>query len=333
MPPLVIDLDGTLIPQDSLEESVTYLVWNNPLGLVQAIWALLNHGKAAFKDAVAQRVHFPASTIFYNQSVLDFIKQEKQHRKLILATGANQAVADAVAKHLNLFDDVIASSAVHNIARGEKKLAALQQVIGHGSTFDYIGNSHADIPMWKAAEKRYVVTPTVSTSKKFAKVVGDFSQEFRSPRISLQSLVQTIMLRTWSPNLALFLPAIVIFPPPIAMVNQLGLAFVILSLLTSATYLTQYTRALHRTSESKTRLPLITEVVGSLTVLSVSVLLTGVGLGLGALFLPTKTMLLFGVYLAVQLFCFTSTSVASVRMNYVTKLSFSLLIGCLLLRL
>jgi hypothetical protein len=53
--PLCVDLDGTLIRTDVLHESVLQLLKANPWGLIRAIWVLLFHGIAAFKQAVSSR--------------------------------------------------------------------------------------------------------------------------------------------------------------------------------------------------------------------------------------------------------------------------------------
>ena len=79
-----------------------------------------------------------------------FLRQEKQSgRRLVLATASNERIARAVANHLGIFDEVVASDAGHNLSSHEK-LAALQEKFGKGN-FDYIGNSHADIPLFCAS--------------------------------------------------------------------------------------------------------------------------------------------------------------------------------------
>ena len=46
----------------------------------------------------------------YRPDVLEFLRSQKQAgRRLILATGSDRRMADAVAAHLGIFDDVLAS--------------------------------------------------------------------------------------------------------------------------------------------------------------------------------------------------------------------------------
>ena len=54
-PPIVVDLDGTLLLTDTLEEGVAALGAARPLGLAQAALALTK-GRAAFKRAIAGRI-------------------------------------------------------------------------------------------------------------------------------------------------------------------------------------------------------------------------------------------------------------------------------------
>jgi phosphoserine phosphatase len=63
-----------------------------------------------------------------------------------------------VAAHLRLFDSVVASDGRHN-AKGEGKLSAIRAHVGPVD-FDYVGDSMADVPVFRAARRSYLVAPT-----------------------------------------------------------------------------------------------------------------------------------------------------------------------------
>ena len=74
---------------------------------------------------------------------------------MILATGADQHFADAVKAHWQpLFDDAVGSDGVINTI-AEEKINALRNRL-NVTTFDYIGNSRSDIPVWTKAQKSYI---------------------------------------------------------------------------------------------------------------------------------------------------------------------------------
>jgi 4-hydroxybenzoate polyprenyltransferase len=76
---------------------------------------------------------------------------------VVLATGAHRSIAEKVAARLGLFDEVLATEGGVNLV-GEAKADVLVSRYGKGG-FDYIGDSAADIPVWRAAGLRWVVGP------------------------------------------------------------------------------------------------------------------------------------------------------------------------------
>lgn len=56
--PLVVDLDGTLTPTDTLVESLIKVVKQSPLNLLRAPFWLLK-GRAGFKEAIAAHAGSP----------------------------------------------------------------------------------------------------------------------------------------------------------------------------------------------------------------------------------------------------------------------------------
>ena len=93
-PPLVVDLDGTLTPSDTLIESAISLIKQHPLDCLRfPLWLL--QGRAALKAAVASRVNFSVESLPIRPELLDYLTVQKSAgRRLILATAAHQDIAE-----------------------------------------------------------------------------------------------------------------------------------------------------------------------------------------------------------------------------------------------
>jgi phosphoserine phosphatase len=155
--PLVVDLDGTLIDGDTLHLSLAALARQRPW-VVPMLPFVVFTGRARFKQFVSDRVMLDPASLPYRRDVLAFVRQERANfRPVVLATAAHRRIADAVARHLAVFDFVIATDGRHN-AKGIGKLASIRAHLGHGE-FDYIGDSMADVPVFRAARRSYLVCP------------------------------------------------------------------------------------------------------------------------------------------------------------------------------
>lgn len=118
------------------------------------VWLL--QGKAAFKAKVADRVDLDVTLLPYNQEVIEWLNEERAAgKKIVLTTATDERVAQAVADHLGLFDEVIASDGKTNNA-GANKRAVLDATYGTKG-YDYAGNSSADRDVWAGACQAIVV--------------------------------------------------------------------------------------------------------------------------------------------------------------------------------
>ena len=153
---LAVDLDGTLLQGDMLATSLRKLLSANPLYLLLLPFWLLR-GKAGFKRAIAQRVSINPVLLEYRAEVLAFINTERESgRHIILATGSDELLVTPVAAHLGCFDEVLASDGKHNRS-GQMKCQWLVERFGERG-FDYIGNSSADIEVWRRAGRVLMVS-------------------------------------------------------------------------------------------------------------------------------------------------------------------------------
>jgi hypothetical protein len=75
-----------------------------------------------------------------------------------LDRAAYRRIAEAVARHLGIFDAVIASDRVHD-QKGVFKLRAIRDFVRMG-VFVYMGDSIADLPIFQAAHVAILVHPS-----------------------------------------------------------------------------------------------------------------------------------------------------------------------------
>ena len=153
--PLCVDMDGTLLRIDTLYEAAVgalFADWRIALRVLG--WFV--EGKARLKQELARRWIFDAATLPYSQSLLAYLRaQRAAGRYMVLCTAAHRDIAERVAEHLGLFDEVIATEGTSNL-RGAAKADILCHRFGrHG--FVYAGNDATDHAVWECAAAAVLV--------------------------------------------------------------------------------------------------------------------------------------------------------------------------------
>jgi phosphoserine phosphatase len=158
MTPLAVDLDGTLIKTDLLIESALRMTRRQPY-LVPLMFIWLLWGRAYLKHQIARRVDLDVSRLPYRKVLVEFLhEQHAGGRTLVLATASHRKYAQQVADHLGIFHHVLATDRHINL-KASTKARALRELIGHGS-FDYVGDSRADLAVWAECTGALLVDPS-----------------------------------------------------------------------------------------------------------------------------------------------------------------------------
>jgi len=203
VPPLCVDLDGTLIQTDLLAESLLILLKRNPFYLLLALYWLIR-GRAVLKAEVAARAIPNAAVLPYNREFLAWLRSERRDgREVWLCTAANERQAAAVASHLGIFDGVIASDAHTNLA-GRRKAEQLVQHFGERA-FDYCGNERRDLDIWSHARGAIVVNASAALERD-AKERTALFRTFSAPKERVVSLWRALRPHQWSKNVLVFVP-------------------------------------------------------------------------------------------------------------------------------
>lgn len=233
--PLVVDLDGTLINTDMLHESAIAAFRQNPL-VVFKILLWLTRGKAYLKASLAKLITINAETLPYNQAFLAWLKSKKDEgRHIVLSTASHSSYANAISKHLGVFDEVISTEANVNLA-GKHKSEALVTKYGK-QAFDYAGNSNADLHVWENARNAIVVNASSSLVKK-TQANYHVEKIFNKKKLSFKSIRHMFRFHQWLKNALLFVPMLAAHQlTDYSTWISLSIAFVSFSLCASAVYI------------------------------------------------------------------------------------------------
>ncbi len=233
--PLVVDLDGTLVFTDTLLESILVQARHDP-ALLRRWPGWLRQGRATLKRRLAEHWRPDARALPYNDELIRFLREQRSlGRRLVLATAADRAVAEDVASHLGLFDEVLASDGECNLRGAHKRDRLVGSYGKYG--FDYVGNGWADLPVWAAARRAIVVGGHAALRQAVSRQ-ATLERSFHSHASGPAPLLDAMRWPHWVKNLLVLLPLLVLQAPrtPAALAASV-LAFVAFCLASSSVYL------------------------------------------------------------------------------------------------
>jgi 4-hydroxybenzoate polyprenyltransferase/phosphoglycolate phosphatase-like HAD superfamily hydrolase len=291
--PLAVDLDGTVIATDLFWEALVRAFKGNPFILFLVPFWLLR-GKAFVKQELARRVQLDATHLPYRAEFIEFLRAEKvQGRTLVLATGSPRPFAEAIAAHLGLFDQILASEGAVNLTSSRKR-DALVAVFGDGG-FDYAGNSRDDIKVFDSAANAVVVAPDRAAAKYQAANGGVL---FAAPEQTFKTIFKLLRVHQWAKNVLIAVPAVLAneltrLTTDIAIVQ----AFISFSLLASAIYIINdlFDLDSDRRHKTKRNRPLAAGTVSIPSGVMIAVALIAVSIAV-SLYLPLQFQLVLGGY-------------------------------------
>jgi 4-hydroxybenzoate polyprenyltransferase len=233
--PLVVDLDDSLLKTDSLIESIFVLARKKPLSLfLLPLWRL--RGAAHFKHRLAAAAMPDLHLLPYRADLLGYLREQKAlGRAVILATAADEKLAREIGRGVELFDEILASDGHTNLT-GESKRDRLIAKFGMRG-FDYIGNGVRDLPVWSAARRALLVSPSSRLERQVA-ALAPLEKVLREPRCRWIDYVHALRPHHWVKNGLIFLPlALVHRIFDLSLLGRAALAFVAFNLCASSLYL------------------------------------------------------------------------------------------------
>lgn len=164
----------------------------------------LAKGKANLKAELDKRLDLDIEKLPYRQDVIAYLKEEKNSgAKLVLVTATIQHVAEKIAAHLNIFDEVHGSNRSNNLL-GSKKLELMNQLYGK-KNFIYVGDSNKDEIIFENSAG--AITVGISPGK--VEKIASTSNVIRSFFVSgskFQNFIKQIRVYQWVKNLLIFIP-------------------------------------------------------------------------------------------------------------------------------
>lgn len=229
---LAVDLDGTVLRSDMLHEtfwSGFARDWTLPFRALGA----LTQGKAALKRILAERSDVDVTTLPYDETVLQRLRDWRaQGGRTALVTASDQRLADRIAEHLGLFDLVIGSDGTDNL-KGPAKAERLISEFGAGN-FIYMGDHAADLPVWQVAGGAITVNARPALQ---AGVACNGPVEHLTPyNRDLRPYAKAIRPHQWLKNLLVFVPMLAAHDLSFGIFFLACVAFISFSLIASSVY-------------------------------------------------------------------------------------------------
>ena len=230
---LAVDLDGTLLRSDSLIESFWAAFgrdWRAPFRSFSALF----YGRRGLKQFLARTSLLDVATLPYDAGVIAYVEAWRgQGGKTALVTASDQAIADKVAEHLGLFDEVHGSTDALNL-KGAAKAEFMTDRYGTGG-YAYMGDAAADLPVWRAASKAITVNASRSVKNRADRIGIEVEHLTTNPR-SVLPYFKALRPHQWLKNILVFLPMITAHQFDATSMLKSLMAFVAFSLIASSVY-------------------------------------------------------------------------------------------------
>ena len=207
-PALVVDLDGTLVVTDSLHESVFRGLRRHAARTLSVLFQFFGHrDRARLKEALLGAAGLPSvASLPYRASVLALVETARREgRPVVLATGAHQRLADAVAAHLGTFD-LVCGTERENLTR-HRKHERLTRLLD-GRPYTYVGDSADDLHVWPHANEAIAVAPASRVLSRLRKLVPGATVLDPRRGVPLKTLLSQMRVHQWSKCTLVFVPVI-----------------------------------------------------------------------------------------------------------------------------
>lgn len=231
---LVVDLDGTLLNSDMLYETFWSSFahdWRTPFRAAMA----LPKGKAVLKRLLAEHASIDVTTLPYNDTVVERVKAWRAAGgRTALVTATDQALADKIAAHLGLFDDVIGSDGRTNLKGSTKAEMLAARYGGDQGGFTYVGDHAADLAVWEQADGAITVNLAPALRDK-VRCKGEI-EHLATGRSGPKPYFKAIRPHQWLKNILIFLPMLAAHELNLPALLLSLISFVSFSLIASSVY-------------------------------------------------------------------------------------------------
>lgn len=229
---LAVDLDGTLVRTDMLYESFWSALAGSYWTPFRALADLVG-GRARLKEGLAKRCTIDVALLPYDEEVIARIKAWRNAGgRTALVTASDQKLAEDIADHLGIFDEVHGSDGKRNL-KGARKADHLNHLFG-AQGYSYVGDHPSDLAVWRSARKAISVGASASLKRSIGRI--QVPHEAIERNRSLKDYVRAIRVHQWSKNVLVFLPILAAHDLTTAALLKTVIAFFAFSFIASGIY-------------------------------------------------------------------------------------------------
>lgn len=222
---ICVDLDGALTPVRIADEHRLWLLKHEPRRLLQTTTRSVDH----------EYQGIDVELLPYREELLEWLRAERSRgRPVVLVADGDGRVAERIAAHLQLFDEIVQAAPSGSTPAERKRSALLARYGEHG--FDYVSARAQDERVWSAARSVIVVGDT-ALAEQVARTIP-VAHVIATRKASLRRWIKAMRLHQWVKNALVFLPALLahqIGSPPV--VRGALLAFLAFGMCASSVYL------------------------------------------------------------------------------------------------
>lgn len=201
--PLCVDLDHTIIKTDLTIEGLWEFLKKDPRNIWQfLVW--LRSSRSLLKEKLTINVDLDLYHLPVNPEVLEFVRCEfERGRKVILITGSHQKWADGLLKKYSFFSEAYGTENGRNLI-GAHKLDFIKNDLNIDS-FDYIGDSKADLHLWKDSHTSHFV----GHKKELLAKIPNLGNSFPNEKNGLRQMLAQMRFGQWVKNFLIFIPILI----------------------------------------------------------------------------------------------------------------------------
>ncbi len=235
---LIVDLDGTLTPSDTLEESIISFIKEDPIKNFFIFFLLLFQGKENVKEKMSQNSLIEFENLNFSKEVVSIIeKKKKEGSIIILCSASHQRQVSKISEKLKIFDYAFGSRKNLSL-KGLKKIEYIKNHFEMDS-FSYIGNSKEDIPIWKISNEAFIYSKNIFFRVKDEEIKKNLI--FLNKKVSffekIRSFLKALRVYQWVKNLLIFVPMMLAANFGFSSFLTSTIAFFSFSLISSSVYI------------------------------------------------------------------------------------------------
>lgn len=232
--PVVVDLDGTLVLSDTLDETIALLLFRRPFALLRALPSAAA-GPLAFKTALSREADLTEQPMPLRDDLIQWLgHMAETGHDIHICSAAHQSIVDVLASRLG-----ISASAVGSLTsnlKGRAKAEFLTSRFPGG--FIYVGDSAADLPVWAASQGIVLAGASDAVSRQAQALGKPVLTQFQNPKLRIADVIAALRVHHWTKNILLFVPLILAHQwNDLHLSLQTLCAFACLLAVTSGTYL------------------------------------------------------------------------------------------------